>query len=479
MPSPKVFISYSWASQSHRAMVLEWAERLIGDGVDVVFDQFDLKEGQDKYAFMERMITDDSVTHVLVICDKSYSEKADKRKSGVGTESQIISKEVYDKVDQLKFIPIVCEFLEGGEPFLPTFMKSRIWIDFSSAEAVNENWERLVRLLYGKPANQKPLLGNPPVYVREGSEAPASPVLGKFLTLRQAILGGKPGIGLYRDDFLASCIQYSDSLRVRSRPEVESIGQKIIEDFGKLRQIRNHIVDWVVLESSSTSQNLGFADCLVDFMEKLLEQKSRPSEVNQWNESWFEAHSLFVYECFLYIVAALIKARLFGELNRILTTRYLVPQTMRTGVEHFENFQVFSAMSESLNSVMATEGRRFFSPAAELVKRSADRKDIGFDEIMEADALIFFMALITKDVFWYPQILLYSDRYKGFPIFLRATQRRGFHNIATIAGISDADTIRSMVLEGQKRLGTDNWHDFRFNRNFYALMNLEKLDTIS
>jgi len=102
--SPKVFISYSWSSPVHQSLVLSWAERLIADGIDVVLDKYDLKEGHDKYAFMERMVTDASVTHVLVLCDQIYSEKADARKAGVGTESQIISKEVYEKVDQSKFV---------------------------------------------------------------------------------------------------------------------------------------------------------------------------------------------------------------------------------------------------------------------------------------------------------------------------------------------------------------------------------------
>jgi hypothetical protein len=78
---------------------------------------FDQKKGNDKYAFMEKMVTDPTVTHVLVMCDISYAEKADARKVGVGTETQIISREIYEKVEQSKFIPIVCEFSEPGEPF--------------------------------------------------------------------------------------------------------------------------------------------------------------------------------------------------------------------------------------------------------------------------------------------------------------------------------------------------------------------------
>ena len=99
--TPKVFISYSWSSSSHQGLVREWAEQLASDGVEIVLDQYDLKEGQDKYAYMERMVTDASVSHVLVISDKQYAQKADARKAGVGTESQIISKEVYEKVDQI------------------------------------------------------------------------------------------------------------------------------------------------------------------------------------------------------------------------------------------------------------------------------------------------------------------------------------------------------------------------------------------
>lgn len=48
---PKIFISYSW---SRDALVLDLANRLVSHGVDVVLDKWDLKEGNDKYEFMER-----------------------------------------------------------------------------------------------------------------------------------------------------------------------------------------------------------------------------------------------------------------------------------------------------------------------------------------------------------------------------------------------------------------------------------------
>ncbi len=89
-----VFISYSWTPEQHRQWVLELAKRLVSHGIDVILDVWHLKPGQDKYVFMERMVTDPQVKRVLIICNRSYQEKADGRTGGVGTESQIISPEV-------------------------------------------------------------------------------------------------------------------------------------------------------------------------------------------------------------------------------------------------------------------------------------------------------------------------------------------------------------------------------------------------
>jgi SEFIR domain len=321
---PKVFISYSWSSLGHQSLVKQWAEQLVADGVDVILDIYDLKEGQDKFVFMERMVTDPSVTHVLVICDKTYSEKADARKAGVGTESQIISREVYEKVEQSKFIPIVYEFSDDGNPFLPTFLKTRIWINFSSPEVVNENWEQLIRLIFGKPLHEKPKLGKPPAYITSDTSSPSSPAITKFNTFRQALLQDKKGVSIYRRDFLSTCISYADELRVRERPNVDSLGQKILEDCAKLKHVRNHIIDWVLLESEASPTD-EFCQTLVAFLEELRELKSRPPEVNSWNDTWFEAHSLFVYETFIYIVAALLKTNAYRILHEVFSSHYLLP----------------------------------------------------------------------------------------------------------------------------------------------------------
>ena len=163
----KVFISYSWSTPEHEEWVISLAERLVSDGIEVVIDKWDLKEGNDMYDFMESMVKSEDVKKVLVILDKTYTQKANSRKGGVGTETQIISPKIYKDTGQEKFIPIVRERDEKGEPYVPTFFEGRIFIDFSINEKFEANYISLLRNLYNRPAYTKPKIGKAPSFLFE------------------------------------------------------------------------------------------------------------------------------------------------------------------------------------------------------------------------------------------------------------------------------------------------------------------------
>lgn len=475
--SPKAFISYSWTNQAHQSRVQEWADRLLGDGVDVILDLYDFKEGQDKNHFMERMVSDSAVTHVLVISDKSYAEKADSRTKGVGTESQIISQEVYDKVDQSKFIPIVCEFDNSESPYLPVFLKSRKWIDFSTPEAVNGNWEQLVRLLFGKPLYQKPAVGKPPAYLQDNGP-PSSPATGKLLTLKQAVMLGRPAIDSYRSDFLDSCLMHADALRPRTDPERKDVSKWIVETWESLSVVRDQLVDWINLESTSAEDGK-LSESMSELMERLLELRCRPPEVQSWSDWWYDAHRAFVYEFFLYAVASLLRGKRWCVLNHLFTSHYIKPEAERHRGNQFDMFDRIYFFDESLNEVLAVGDRKFIHPVAEQIKRQANRRDTSFEDLVQADLLSLLMSLVTPGVRWYPQTLVYARFGDGFPFFIRAAQRRHFRNLSEITGHENADSLRIAVKEGFERLGVNSWRDYRFDSDFAVSLNVENWDTLS
>ncbi len=131
---PRVFISYCWQPQENKERVFQLADRLKNDGVEVLMDKISLYPGQDMNVFMERLATDSDIKKVLVICNAEYVKKADARKGGVGTESEIIIPQVYGSPMQQKIIPLFFEKDSEGVPYRPIYLTSRYGIDFSDEE---------------------------------------------------------------------------------------------------------------------------------------------------------------------------------------------------------------------------------------------------------------------------------------------------------------------------------------------------------
>lgn len=142
-----LFISYSSTPAVNKEKVGRFVSLLKSCGFSVIWDDEDLIIGNDIYSFMEKISTDSSVSNVLIICNKDYVEKANKRKRGVGTETQIITPEIYSRATQSRFIPIVFEKNKTGKPYLPQYLKSRSYADFSDENLWNQEIDKLYPVL--------------------------------------------------------------------------------------------------------------------------------------------------------------------------------------------------------------------------------------------------------------------------------------------------------------------------------------------
>ncbi|EPD3671044.1 SEFIR domain-containing protein [Serratia marcescens] len=474
--TPKVFISYCWSGQERQDKIVELTERLATDGVESIVDIYDLKEGDDKYHFMEKMVVDDTVSHVLIICDKGYALKADERKAGVGTESLIISQEIYSKASQSKFIPIIYEFNEAGEAFTPVFLKSRIYIDFSSAEKENSNWERLIRLLYGEPELIKPSLGKKPSYLENKETVNTYGLESKFNSLKDAIVSNKKTVNYLRDDFFTTCFDFIDSLRIRSEPTDNDFPQRVIDDFKKLTIARDALTDWCLLESSLEQINL--MDHITLVVEKLLNLSSRPQGVNSYQECWFYAHKAFAYESLLYIIASLIKNKSFQVTNDLITSHYKLPDTSSYSNIQFCGIEEFYYHSDFLQDKLSPPGQRLNSALAELFKINANRTDIPFDDIMQSDLIVQMFSLMNPTRHWFPQTLYYAPYSHRFPFFIRAATHKGFQNLLTLTGMTEKDELKSCIMAGISTRGPRGWSEGLRGSSYESLLNIENWDTL-
>lgn len=157
MNIPKVFISYSHDSQDHKKWVLDLATRLRNSGVDATLDQWDLQAGSDLPHFMEtNLATSD---YVIMVCTDKYVSKANAGKGGVGYEKMIVTSELLGQIDSKKVIPII---KQEGTRNVPTFLKTKMFIDFSIDDAFEYGFDELIRTVHESPLFVKPKIGNNP-----------------------------------------------------------------------------------------------------------------------------------------------------------------------------------------------------------------------------------------------------------------------------------------------------------------------------
>lgn len=157
MNPPRVFISYSHDSAAHKRWVLDFASTLRNRGVDAVLDQWDLKPGDDVPQFMERELA--QCDYAIMICTERYVEKANAGSGGVGYEKMILTASLLQQIDSNKIIPII---KQDSTPKLPTFLGSKLYIDFSIAEDEEYKLDDLLRTLLDAPLYEKPEIGDNP-----------------------------------------------------------------------------------------------------------------------------------------------------------------------------------------------------------------------------------------------------------------------------------------------------------------------------
>ena len=75
---PRIFISYSYDSDNHKAWVLNLSTRLRKNGVEVVLDQWDVKLGSDIAKFIEQGLSESD--RIIMICTETYVENANSQK---------------------------------------------------------------------------------------------------------------------------------------------------------------------------------------------------------------------------------------------------------------------------------------------------------------------------------------------------------------------------------------------------------------
>jgi len=231
MTPPRVFISYSHDSAEHKGWVLNFATTLRHRDVDAILDQWDLKPGDDLPHFMETEIAQSD--YVVMVCTETYVKKANAGEGGVGYEKMIISSSLLSKIDSNIIIPVV---RQSSAAVIPTFLKSKIYINFSIDSEIEYSLDELLRTVLNAPLYEKPEIGlNPftpladakPDRTADGLKAAMSVIAAAFENSGQDELK------------IATIIKYSNMHRLKLE---RYLNQAILEKFVSKNSINYYSV---------------------------------------------------------------------------------------------------------------------------------------------------------------------------------------------------------------------------------------------
>lgn len=459
MDKPKVFISYSWTPITNKNWVENFADRMCSDGVIVILDIWDLKPGSDKYHFMEQMVNDSKITKVLLICNKDYCEKANSKKGGVGTESMIISNEIYSNVKQDKFIPILREYGPERNPCLPRFLSSRLYFDFSdyNSENFENEYQGLIRNIFNKPLKKKPPIGDPPLYITSSSQVKLK-IAHKVRSIKNSLFEDKDNSQIFINDYYESFIASLDDFIVENKEIniIEEIDDFYIEEIESLKLLRDNYVEFLITlckfsKKMSVEELMSFFNDLISYY---LSYQFKDFKIRVYSKYQGAHIGFFLREIYLYTVAVLLKYKKFEVLGELINNSYLYYdeskeeyQTTKFTIFEGLGYELFEYRKRRLNLKQV-------DLRSETIKKRADNKYVNLFELVEVDLLLYYISLIrlsqakSNERFgmrkWHPILSLYYDK-KCLKNISKIVSKSYFNEFKSLLNVKDKNELMEVV----------------------------------
>lgn len=437
---PKVFISYSWAVQER---VVNLAQRLVNDGIDTIVDFWNLKPGNDKYKFMESMVTDKTIDFILIVCDKTYTEKANDRTGGVGDETVIISSELYGKFKQEKFLPLILEKNEDASPTVPVYIKSRIYFDFSDADNYENEYEKLIRHIYDEPLISKPKLGSKPEYLKNNSV--------DIVQLRSEITVLKTSNNDLRKNTAVSDFPKNFTAKVKefkidiSNSDTSFIASEIVSKIDAMKPLRDIYLDFLkeVISSEKDIASFIYNSFETTYNELMLVDKT----VRFWQDCFFDHYTIFIWELFVCTIAYLRHYEKYSLLHDILThTYYLQREISQASNIAPCSFVKFRCYSKALDDTYRNK-ENLVSKTANIMVSRVKEPIIRKQSFAKTDIFLAQMSFALRvpyhERYWFPLSYIYADNPDN--IWIRLSSKEYCEKILPLFGVSSIDELKKVI----------------------------------
>lgn len=448
---PKVFLSYARTNLEYADSIVDFASTLREHGIDASIDEWDLKPGNDIYHFMESKIKSEA-DFVLLMINDEFTEKANNREAGVGAETQIISKELYENVEQGRIIPIIWRRDDEGELKLPTIVETRYYIDLSSDDKFGENYELLLRTLFNKPKNPKTEIGEMPEWLNDTNNrfTKTKTIIKRF---DNQVEQHPEKFNYLIEDFFNEYFKYLKTFKIEfTNQGTDTASKEIYENIEEYGALKNDLAVFLEKMFKVARYEEIDSEIIIEFLSKI---RSLLSGSNQYSLANFD---FMLREIFLYFIAYALKYKNYEFIADLFYSPYYFEDYAYTSkvTKHFVDLDVRGRIrtDDILGiSFKADNGNSLITPLGELLVRRVPPK-LKEELLVDADLLCCYVSYMNKDKFgkdWFPFTYIYK-KSDSIDYFTRLTSKKYFEKIKEVFDVDSLYEFKEKVVSTH---GTD------------------------
>ena len=380
------------------------------------------------------------------------------RDGGVGTETQIISPEIYNKVIQEKFLPVIFERGIKGEIPKPQYLKTMLHFDLTQEEKYDLEYRRLVKRLYGIEIVEKPELGKKPSWLDERSTIPTKTRSG-YEGLKQ-----QKSDSVKKDEFKNFLLAIKEKIVDFTKDEFgDNISaEEYISLYDDTRSYRDEFL-YLLKYSIYIPESYKI---IASVLEEIC--------VGVKNKNGYEGEVMrtLLHELFIYVVAYYLKNKDYNALSYILSKTYFVG---KYGYSQDQSFDAFYDNNTNLDrAVSQKDNKQYYSGTANYWINNINVEICNKNEFVFADIFCYNAAIFvenyTSSWFWFPLTYVYGKLEYGNSPFnqfvVRLKSKEHLQEVAKIMGFSNTEEFKKKYIEIETEMQKGNFREYRYNSAF-------------
>lgn len=464
-------VSYAWGGEehhAHREKVKGLVDQLRGDGIDVIFDRYRLRDGDDVDQFMEQVAAAGNVQKVMAICEPRYVAKMNARQDGVGKEGMIMSQHVYEQLRDTggdeqrrrrRFIAVIFE-RDPERPFdgpghLPTMFGAMKHIDMSTPNAYDRNYDQLLRFLLDRPEEVEPAVGKVPAHLLADTTATV-PAVAEAHTVRRLTEQERPAARAWAD-YLAAVEAALRAVPPAAEGTLEGrdsrfVIQRVVDEVTAFHPVRDEFVQLITL---AVRYDVVPVEELLEFFQRVLRLSDRLAKAHQvnstvWNLVVFTHADVLVMELYLYAATLLTQQRRGSTLKALTEHVFFLERHGQLRPAGFTELQHLPEQRAFEDQYKTLTGQNWTSPLGAFLKANATLQSTPWLDLATTDLLLFLKSALDREeqgtsALWSPVFGPYFERIGQLPFFQRWTSRKQIAPWLEFFGAASPDELKARL----------------------------------